>query len=375
MVYQPEKFAHPESFLPFNSASVLLIDADLDQRVLAAGERKEIGVSVSHYGAEPISDGRLSWQLTQDGKPLRQGEISGVTAPIGQITKIGSIELEPLQVDSARQLVLETKLQSKAGTQSNSWKFWVFPAQKRSFAGDRIANLTGVAQLDERYSTAGKTELGQAKLVLADKMTPALLDFIVKGGRAILMERNEELSARSRPEMMRVPQITLAKNGSSILNESLGLPFWPRWIRCNGNFVENHPALRDFPHADFPDYQMARMFGDSVNAVDFSNADSIARRKIRPLVWGLNLDDATTPVPNFPLPQEFFYGGMITEARLGEGKVIICSLWALDGIKRGYPEAGYLLDGLVDYALSDKPASSDLPALTDDEARHLFKMQ
>jgi hypothetical protein len=374
MLYQPEKFSDPATFLPFNSASVLLIDADLDQRVLAAGERKAIGVSVSHYGADPISEGRLSWQLTQDGKPLRHGEISGIAAPAGRITKIGSIELEPLQVDSARQLVLETKLQSKAGTQSNSWKFWVFPAQKRNFAGDGIANLTGVAQLDGRYSTAGKTELGQARLVLADKMTPDLLDFIVKGGRAILLERSEKLSARSRPEMMRVPQITLAKNASSILNESLGMPFWPKWIRCNANFVENHPALRDFPHAGFPDYQMARMFGDSVHAVDFSNPDSIARRKLRPLVWGLNVDDAITPVPNFPTPQEFFYGGMITEARLGEGKVIICSLWALDGIKRGYPEAGYLLDCLVDYLLK-KPADSQLPPLTAEEARSLFKMQ
>lgn len=374
IIYQPEKFAHPESFLPFNSASVLLIDADVDQRVLAADERKEISVSVSHYEADPVSDGRLSWQLTHDGKPLRQGEISGIAAPIGQITKIGSIELEPLQVDSAKQLVLETKLQSKAGTQSNSWKFWVFPAQKRDFAGDGIVNLTGVSQLDERYSTAGNNELSQAKLVLADKMTPDLLDFIVKGGGAILLEMDENLSARSRQQMMRLPQLTLARNASRILNESLGLPFWPRWIRCNGNFVEDHPALRDFPHEDFPDYQMARMFGDSVHAVDFSNPDSIARRKMRPLVWGLNVDDALKPVPNFPSPQEFFYGGMITEGRLGEGKVIICSLWALDGIKRGYPEAGYLLDCLVDYALK-KPADSQLPPLTAEEARNLFKMQ
>ena len=292
----------------------------------------------------------------------------------GQITKIGSIELEPLQADSARQLVLETKLQSNGGTQSNSWKFWVFPAQKRNFAGEGIANLTGVSQLDERYPTADKNKLPHAKLALADKMTPSLLDFIVNGGSAILLERNETLSARSRPEMMRFSQRTLAKNASSILNESIGLPFWPRWIRCNANFIEDHPALRDFPNAGFPDYQMARMFGDTVNAVDFSNADSIARRKMRPLVWGLNLDDATTPLPNFPLPQEFFYGGMITEARLGEGKVILCSLWALDGVIRGYPEAGYLLDCLVDHALKE-PSPSQLPPLTADEARKLFRMQ
>jgi len=65
---------------------------------------------------------------------------------------------------------------------------------------------------------------------------------------------------------------------------------------------------------------------------------------------------------------------MITEAGLGKGKIIICSLWALDGIKRGYPEAGFLLDCLVDYQLKEH-ADTRLPALTPEEANNLFQLK
>jgi len=370
MVYQPDKFPDPGVFRPFNSASVLLIDADVDRRVLADDERKVIGVSVSHFGADSIKDGRLSWQLTQDGKPLRQGELSGITAANGQVTKIGSIELEPTNADSAMEMVLEVKLQSSAGTQSNAWKFWVFPRQKRSFAGSGIVNLTGVAKLDERYATGGQTSLTEARLALADHVTPDLLAFVANGGTAILLERNPELSARMRQEVMMLG-IAPTWNASRILKQSVPIPFWPRWIRCNANIVENHPALQNFPHGDFPDFQMARLYGVNINAADLS--DPVLKEKLRPIVWGLYLDDTKTPVPNFRGPQEFFQGAALGEARFGKGRLIHCGLWLADGIERGLPEASYLLDSLVDYALSNKPA--DLPVLTNEEAHKVFLIE
>jgi len=204
-------------------------------------------------------------------------------------------------------------------------------------------------------------------------MTPELLDYVEQGGSVILLERDEVASARSR-QVTAAPVDKPPENASHILKESLRLPFWPRWLRSNGNFIESHPALREFPHGDRPDYQMARLFGSGVNAVDLSTPDSIPRRKMQPVVWGLNLEDPKTPVPNFPAPQEFFYGSMITEASLGKGKVIICSLWVLDGIKRGYPEAGFLLDCLVDYQLTGT-TDNQLPALTPEEANSLFQMK
>jgi hypothetical protein len=49
------------------------------------------------------------------------------------------------------------------------------------------------------------------------------------------------------------------EDASGILSHSIPLPFWPRWIRCNVNLVENHPAMSDFPHAEFADLQLERV--------------------------------------------------------------------------------------------------------------------
>jgi hypothetical protein len=370
IVYQPEKFPDPAALLPFNSASVLLVDADVDQRVLAADEQKSVGVMLSHYAAAPVRDGRLHWELKEGGRAVQQGVIEGIAAAAGTVTSLGSIELGPVGGDAARELVLETRLESAALNQTNAWKFWAFPRQKRAFADGGIANLTGAAALDERYATGGRTALDGAAVALADRVTQELLAFVSAGGSAILVERNPDLSARTRPEVGS-PHHPPAWNGSRILTQSVPLPFWPRWIRCNGNFVERHPALEHFPHGASPDFQLARLYGVHVHAADLS--DPVLKAKLRPIVWGLNLENSKTPVPEFINAQEFFRGAAIGEARLGQGRLIHCGLWLVDGVERGLLEAGYLLDCLVDDALSNKPA--DLPLLTNEEADQVFRIE
>jgi hypothetical protein len=57
---------------------------------------------------------------------------------------------------------------------------------------------------------------------------------------------------------------------------------------------------------------------------------------------------------------------------IGKGRIITCSLRVLTGIRHGYPEAGYLLDCLVDHALFPKDAQETKP-LTPEEAGLIFK--
>ena len=64
MLYQPEKFPDPAWFRQFNRESVLLIDADTDQRVLAAGEKKDVRISLSHFGTAPVENGELAWKIS-----------------------------------------------------------------------------------------------------------------------------------------------------------------------------------------------------------------------------------------------------------------------------------------------------------------------
>ena len=62
---------------------------------------------------------------------------------------------------------------------------------------------------------------------------------------------------------------------------------------------------------------------------------------------------------------------MLSECRLGAGRVLVCNLWSLDGIRRGFPEAGYLLDCLVTYAAAEAP-ETELPALSAADAPAVF---
>ena len=64
---------------------------------------------------------------------------------------------------------------------------------------------------------------------------------------------------------------------------------------------------------------------------------------------------------------------MLGQCRIGRGRAVICNLWLLDGVLRDFPEAGYLLDCLVSYALSDRFASAS-PPLGMEEARRLLNI-
>jgi hypothetical protein len=112
-----------------------------------------------------------------------------------------------------------------------------------------------------------------------------------------------------------------------------------------------------------------RLFGSGVSTIDFTPADALARRHVLPIVWGLSL------IPRQEEPSPFgyvlSYGSALGEARLGRGRLLVCGLWVLDGVCRGFPEAGYLLDCLVAYGLTGEPAAGPLP-LTREAARQLF---
>ncbi len=371
MVYQPEKFTDTAWFRQFNGQSVLLMDADIDARVLRAAEAKPVKISLSHFGAPPLENGRLEWKLTSDGKTLQQGTVKDIRAATGSVTEIASLELGPLDLADAAAVRLEVTFDSTAGMQSNSWKFWAFPDRKPGLPRTKILNLTGNPALDARYGSSPTIPLGEATLVFATTPTEELLHHIGQGGKVIFLESDAE---RAAPLLQAVKHHSAPPPPmhSSFLRQPGAVTYWASWIRCNAQLIEDHPMLAGFPHEGFTDFQLSRLFGDSVPSVSYTSKDSVARGKVRPVIWNLNL--ASWAEDPTPWGVALTWNGLLSEARMGKGHMVLCNLWALDGMSRGLPEAGYLLDCLVDYALSEKPAAGDLPALTAEEARLLFKI-
>jgi len=128
-------------------------------------------------------------------------------------------------------------------------------------------------------------------------------------------------------------------------------------------------SVGGFPHEGYSDLQFMRLFGTGVPTVDFTPRDAVARGHVQPIVWGLSLvpwkEDAS------PSAYALAYGSARAECRLGRGRIAVCTLWVLDGIRRGFPEAACLLDSLVNDALSAR-ARPALPRLSAEGARQLF---
>ncbi len=369
MFYQPEKFPDAAWFRQFNGDSVLLIDADTDQRVLAAGETKTVQVSLSNYGAAPIEAGRLAWQVTRDGQTLQSGTLENVIAAVGGVFPLGTLKLGPFDPAGPAQLDVQVELHSAACRTRNAWTFWVFPRKKRDLPSARIVNLTGEQRLDKRYEATAERSLEGVSLVLANRVTAGLLDYVRNGGTAILLDEDAERAAVTRPGVWHESQRPAPR--SQVLRRPGFLPHWPYWLRCDVQVVEQHPALGDFPHAGTSGFQFMRLYGNGVASIELTADRGAARQKVQPLVWGLSL--APWSADPTPYGLALTWHTVIGEARLERGRLLICTLYVLDGIRAERPEAGYLLDCLVQHTLSPNSATV-LPPLALDEARQILKI-
>jgi hypothetical protein len=332
------------------------MDIPIDARVIKSGETRPIRIALSHYGNQPVEDGQLRWKVRTGSKTLDEGVLAPIHAPCGAITELGSIRLGPFDDLQPRKLQVEVELVSKACRQSNAWEFWVFPERKEAIAPAVLCNLTGESALDSRYGASAAAPLANAKVVLARRLTPDVLKRLESGGRVILLQDRDEQD--------------MQKN--SFLKRPGSLTYWALSLKCNANVVESHPALTAFPHEGLADYQLMRLYRSATPTVDFTPAKTIARAKVKPIIWSLQLAGWSEAATRFNTA--LTWHGVLSECRVGKGKAVLCTLYVLDGVKRGLPEAGYLLDCLVDYARSDRfePA---VPPLTTAEARELFRVE
>lgn len=158
------------------------------------------------------------------------------------------------------------------------------------------------------------------------------------------------------------------------MRRTIPAPYWPQGLRSVGYVVEDHPTVRDFPGDGYCALQYIRLFGSEAAAVDLTASNSIERSRLSPVVWALKADFDPDSAAQWPDPRnrtKLYRCGLVTEGRIGQGKLVICSLRVLAGIRNGLPEAGYLLDCLVDGALSGSFAPRTTP-MSIAEAREVF---
>ncbi len=302
-----------EEFHRFAGETVPL--ARVTKRTWKSDETFEADIEIAHFGPRPILNAKPTWTITDTtGKKVFSGNLPIRIVPIGNGIPLGRVSAPLSSVDTARQLRLTVTLE---GTPfSNDWDFWVYPAWLDMTPGD---------------------------IFVAVRLGEKTAEVLKAGGRVLLMPGIGQLKG---DQYGKVPA------GFSTI-------FWnTAWtgrqpphtlgILCD----PEHPALAEFPTEPHSNWQ----WWDLVSKSQCMILDSLPPR-LRPIVQVI--DDWVT---NRRL-------GLIFEARVGGGKVLVCSMDLRSDLS-GRPVASQMRHSLLEYMRSD--AFAPQVELRAEEVRGLY---
>lgn len=289
----------PEEYRRFCGATVPL--ARMAKHEWTTTETFTADVEIAHFGPEPLAEAEPLWRLTdEDGQTVAGGALPVRTIPLDNGTPLGRIEadLRALPAPAAYRLTVGLD-----GTPfENDWGIWLYPGRVETTAPPEVLVTT-------RLDDAARRRLHA-------------------GGRVLLIPLSEELGPEH-PQGSFTPVFWNTAMwralGRTREDQTLGLLVDPA-----------HPALHAFPTRDHSEWQWA-------DIVDRSRAMLMNRlpQEIRPIVQVI--DDWNQ---NRRL-------GLIFEACVGDGKLLVCSSDLRTDIDNR-PAARQLLRSLMDYVAGER---------------------
>ena len=313
--WESKGYVLPDEFKHFCNAVVPL--ARLDKRVFTTADKFEVPVEIANFGGVALTNVATQWVvLDMNGRSFASGEFPSQTIPVGKNLVLGKISLELSKLPAPRAFILDVWANPKPRNESpesyleasqsiplfqNNWNFWLYPA--------RVSNLI-------------PTEiLATSSWVDAEKKLSA-------GGKVLFLPRIADLDWSS-PPLARVPVFW---------NTLMG----PTWSRMLGLWCDtNSPALAKFPTEANCDWQWTELVRNA-RAV---NLDKLPRG-LTPIVSAIDDWNRNNKL------------GVIFEAKVGAGKLLVCSI-DLDS----RPGAQQLRRSLLDYMAGEKfqPQTEILP--------------
>jgi hypothetical protein len=320
MFYRPKAIT-AEEFRRFNSPTVVLIAQD--QRNYRPGQKAAIPLLVSRFEQAATRDATLEWEVRAAGVACASGAERGLEIPCGQVKQLAVAEFTMPSCRDARRLRFAARLTDAQGTAHNDWSLWVFPRDRVETAKMAVA---GDGWLAKRYPGAARfpaPQSQQAALLVTGRWGRDVLGFLKRGGRVLLLNPGAA-----------VPAVTSGYRPS-------GWDPGRREAHLGTIFDAEHPALRGMPSEGWCDLQ----FYDIVRGAQTILLDEIPGR-LEPIVRVIDM------------PQRLSNKGLLAEARVGDGKLLLSGLnfrGAGDD-----PAGDFFLEQLVRYALSDgfRPAGA-----------------
>jgi beta-galactosidase len=317
------KNIEPSEGKEINSPVLVMIDAGVGERTLWNGSRKPVGVWISNYGDSPIAHGSVDWELLASGKDIAHGVVQSVSVGLGQVTRVGGFEIPTPAGEKAQKLELALTLKDGSSKYSNRWSFWTYPndnwLKKSSMP---VASSVRWSGLERRYPFVqvphGPLTKGGG-LLITTKFDQEAKQYLEFGGRVWLMADRDQF------------------------HRSGDVSFFPGPGGAQGTAVQDHPSLAGFPHESIMDSQFFNLMEGA---------------------WWLPLDEWPkdfTPIAGaihttsqwLSKTKPLSRAGLIVEARVGKGKLLITTLNLRSNLDDSYPEALSLFDQLLRYVISE----------------------
>ncbi|MCC5835015.1 MAG: hypothetical protein JJU20_09805 [Opitutales bacterium] len=148
----------------FCNATVPLIR--LEKRVFASNETLSAALEIAHYGPEDLNEATIHWELTtpQDGV-VKEGRLAAPKLLTGNLQACGSIEIDWAELPAPAQYNLSVELEGAADAIRNDWELWLYPAKLTDEATEAPAIVRSVTEalalLEEGKSVLCIPEAGQ----------------------------------------------------------------------------------------------------------------------------------------------------------------------------------------------------------------------
>ncbi|ACL75354.1 sugar-binding domain-containing protein [Ruminiclostridium cellulolyticum] len=281
----------PREFRNWCNHSVLL--ARMEKRVWLNSEVFSAEINFANYSQNDYSQLNIRWELTRsDGTMYSCGKFNNIFIPQGNLSYIGVAAAELNKVETAEKLILTIVTDGICIT--NQWDIWVYP--------EKLA----VEMPEDIY--------------VAESWDDGVSETLGNGGTVLMFTgavRNSEAMCFTTPFW----------NTQMFENQRKTMG-----ILCN----PNHPALLDFPTEYHTNWQWWELLADS-KCIGINELPA----GFEPIVSAID-----HPVRNNRL-------GVIFEARVLSGKLLICSL-DLNGDLGGLPAARQLKYSILNYIQSER---------------------
>ena len=314
-----------EEYRTYNDDTVLVVD-DRDRRSFTCGEPVPLGMTVVHFGEEPLRQPLLRWRMVRDGQPIAAGEKRLAPIACGKRATVKSLGIPRLTGDLPAQVELVCELwEGDRKVNWNHWPLWFFPKLRPRACTGLASTLPLPAITPDRQPFDPVVQPAGTRVFVTHRLTDgshrildAVIDFIAAGGRVLLL-------------------------GDGVLEEAESclyrtVPYNMGFDGNMGTVIRDHPALGDFPHQGWAHFAFIPLISGAYPL----RLDPYGK-KIHPIIRSnghhLSMQDKA----------------YLFEIGIGKG-VLLASSLKLQPLAATDPAARHLLHNLVRYLAEGEPA-------------------